>query len=170
MLPVVGDARQDLPGPWQRRAEPDVGQRQRIALVRKALEGRAQALETVDDALHRRLRRVTARHGVGDVDDPALGEHAGQDLARRRLEEYELHGFLTTRDYAAIASAAQHSCTLVMVVLGLILLLVGRVPWVGRLPGDIYVPLGNWSFYFPLATCLIVSVILTLLFSLFGRR
>ena len=59
---------------------------------------------------------------------------------------------------------------LVMVVLGLILLLVGRVPWLGRLPGDIYVQRGNWSFYFPLSTCLIVSVILTLLFSLFGRR
>ena len=61
-----------------------------------------------------------------------------------------------------------------MVYLGLILLvagnLSGKVPWLGRLPGDIHIQRGNWSFYFPLVTCLIVSIVLTLLFSLFGRR
>ncbi|HSB42836.1 MAG TPA: DUF2905 domain-containing protein [Methylomirabilota bacterium] len=63
---------------------------------------------------------------------------------------------------------------LVMVLLGLVLLvagnLSGKVPWLGRLPGDIYVERGSWTFYFPLATCLLVSLLLTLLFSLFGRR
>jgi len=54
---------------------------------------------------------------------------------------------------------------LVMVMLGVILLSVGRVPGLGRLPGDICVQRGNWSFYFPLATCVIVSVVLTLLFA-----
>lgn len=61
-----------------------------------------------------------------------------------------------------------------MVLLGVILLvagnLSGKVPWLGRLPGDIHIQRGNWSFYFPLATCLIISLVLTLLFSLFGRR
>jgi hypothetical protein len=61
-----------------------------------------------------------------------------------------------------------------MVLLGLILVfagnLSGKVPWLGRLPGDIHIQRGNWSFYFPLVTCLIISIILTLLFSLFGRR
>jgi len=61
-----------------------------------------------------------------------------------------------------------------MVVVGGVLLLagnlLGKVPWLGRLPGDIYVQRGNWSFYFPLATCIVVSILLTLLFSLFGRR
>jgi hypothetical protein len=61
-----------------------------------------------------------------------------------------------------------------MVLLGLILVfagnLSGKVPWLGRLPGDIHIERGNWSFYFPLVTCLIISIILTLLFSLFGRR
>jgi hypothetical protein len=61
-----------------------------------------------------------------------------------------------------------------MVLLGLILLvagnLSGKVPWLARLPGDIHIQRGNWSFYFPLATCLIISLVLTLLFSLFGRR
>lgn len=61
-----------------------------------------------------------------------------------------------------------------MVLLGLALLAVGqfadKVPWLGRLPGDIHIQRGNWSFYFPLVTCLLISVVLTLLFSLFGRR
>ena len=61
-----------------------------------------------------------------------------------------------------------------MILLGLVLLVAGhfsgKVPWLGRLPGDIYIERGSWTFYFPLATCLIVSVVLTLLFSLFGRR
>jgi hypothetical protein len=63
---------------------------------------------------------------------------------------------------------------LVMVLLGVVLLVAGhfsgKVPWLGRLPGDIYIQRGGWTFYFPLATCLIVSVVLTLLFSLFSRR
>src|SRR5438045_7705422 len=52
-----------------------------------------------------------------------------------------------------------------MVILGAILLvagnLSGKVPWLGRLPGDIYIRRDNWTFYFPLATSLIVSLILT---------
>ncbi len=45
---------------------------------------------------------------------------------------------------------------------GLALVLAGRVPWLGRLPGDIHVQRGNWTFYFPLATSLLLSVVLTL--------
>jgi hypothetical protein len=55
-------------------------------------------------------------------------------------------------------------------VVGLVLMAAGRVPWIGRLPGDIHVQRGNWSFYFPLATSLLLSVILTLIFWLIGRR
>ncbi len=61
-----------------------------------------------------------------------------------------------------------------MVVVGGVLLLAGnlfgKVPWLGRLPGDIHVQRGNWSFYFPLATSILLSVVLSLLFWLFGRR
>jgi hypothetical protein len=53
---------------------------------------------------------------------------------------------------------------------GVVLVLVGRLPWIGRLPGDIYVQRGNWTFYFPLATSIVVSVVLTLVFWLIGRR
>jgi hypothetical protein len=58
----------------------------------------------------------------------------------------------------------------VIALAGLVIMVVGRVPWLGRLPGDIHIERGTWSFYFPLATSLLVSVLLTLLFWLFGRR
>jgi hypothetical protein len=50
--------------------------------------------------------------------------------------------------------------------LGLIMML--GVPF-GRLPGDIVVRRGNFSFYFPLATSIVLSIILTLLFAFFRR-
>jgi hypothetical protein len=59
---------------------------------------------------------------------------------------------------------------LLIAVVGVILLLVGRLPWLGRLPGDIHVQRGNWTFYFPLATSLLVSIVLTLIFWIIGRR
>lgn len=58
---------------------------------------------------------------------------------------------------------------LVLVGVGLLIGLAGRVPWIGRLPGDIVVRRGNFTFYFPLATSILVSLLLTLLFSLFRR-
>jgi hypothetical protein len=58
----------------------------------------------------------------------------------------------------------------VLAVVGGLLLLVGKVPFLGRLPGDIVIRRENWSFYFPLTTGIVISVLLTLIFSLFGRR
>jgi hypothetical protein len=58
----------------------------------------------------------------------------------------------------------------VLALVGGVLVLVGKVPFLGRLPGDIVVRREHWSFYFPLTTCIVISVLLTLLFSLFGRR
>jgi hypothetical protein len=59
---------------------------------------------------------------------------------------------------------------LLLVAAGALISLVGKVPWLGRLPGDIHVERGNWTFYFPLATSLLLSVALSLLFWLFGSR
>jgi hypothetical protein len=50
--------------------------------------------------------------------------------------------------------------------LGLLIML--GVPF-GRLPGDVMVRRGNFSFYFPLATSIVVSILLTLILSLFRR-
>ena len=54
--------------------------------------------------------------------------------------------------------------------IGGMLVLAGRVPWIGRLPGDVYIQRGSWSFYFPLATSLILSGLFTLIFWLWSRR
>jgi hypothetical protein len=59
---------------------------------------------------------------------------------------------------------------LLLVVVGGVLALGGRISWFGRLPGDIYVQRGNWSFYFPLATSVLVSVVLSFLVWLITRR
>jgi Protein of unknown function (DUF2905) len=50
----------------------------------------------------------------------------------------------------------------VLLVLGLILVLAGRIPWLGHLPGDIYIQRDRFTFYFPIVTCLIVSVLISL--------
>ncbi len=57
-----------------------------------------------------------------------------------------------------------------MIVLGGMLVLAGRLPGIGRLPGDILVRRGNFTFYFPLATCIVLSAALTLILALFSRR
>jgi len=63
-----------------------------------------------------------------------------------------------------------------LIVLGVILVVVGalfqlapKLPWLGRLPGDLSFKRGNFSFYFPLGTCILISIILTLIFWLFRR-
>jgi len=55
-----------------------------------------------------------------------------------------------------------------LVIVGFGLLMMVGLP-IGRLPGDFYVRRGNFSFYFPLASSIIVSIILTLLLAFFRR-
>ncbi len=49
------------------------------------------------------------------------------------------------------------------VFLGLILKLTGKFKWIGKLPGDIIIHKGNFTFYFPLVTCLLISLFLSLI-------
>jgi DUF2905 family protein len=56
-----------------------------------------------------------------------------------------------------------------LVALGLLLTLGARLPGVGRLPGDIAYRKGNFTFYFPLVTCILLSVVLTVLLRIFKR-
>jgi hypothetical protein len=56
-----------------------------------------------------------------------------------------------------------------VIFIGVIFLCLPRIPWIGRLPGDIYVKRDNYSFYFPLTTCLILSILASLLFRIFKR-
>ncbi|MDD5559055.1 DUF2905 domain-containing protein [Candidatus Methylomirabilis sp.] len=59
---------------------------------------------------------------------------------------------------------------LVLAAAGGLILFIGKVPFIGRLPGDIYLQRKNFSFYFPLTTSILLSILLTILFSLFRRR
>jgi len=56
-----------------------------------------------------------------------------------------------------------------LVVLGIFVSFFEKIPYLGKLPGDIYVKKGNFTFYFPLASCLLISVILSLIFYLISK-
>ena len=58
---------------------------------------------------------------------------------------------------------------LLIAAVGGLLLLSSKIGWIGRLPGDITIRRENFTFHFPLATCLLVSAILSLLFWLFRK-
>lgn len=64
-----------------------------------------------------------------------------------------------------------------LMVFGIIIFLVGgllaaggKVPWVGKLPGDIYIQKGNFTFFFPITTSIIISLMLSLLLIMLRRR
>jgi hypothetical protein len=59
---------------------------------------------------------------------------------------------------------------LVVVALGVVLVVFGRVPGLGRLPGDFSIQRGNWACFFPLGTSIVLSVVLTVVLGLIGRR
>jgi Protein of unknown function (DUF2905) len=58
---------------------------------------------------------------------------------------------------------------LVLVALGLIFSFGGKIPWLGHLPGDIYIQRERFTFYFPLTTCILISAVITLVLYLFRR-
>lgn len=58
----------------------------------------------------------------------------------------------------------------VIILLGVILTFAGKIPGVGKLPGDILIKKENFTFYFPLATCIIISIVLSLILYFFNRR
>ncbi|MBN1291538.1 MAG: DUF2905 domain-containing protein [Candidatus Latescibacteria bacterium] len=59
---------------------------------------------------------------------------------------------------------------IVLVVAGLAMIYIGKIPFPGRLPGDINIYGKNWSFHFPIVTGLIISLILTIIFTILFRR
>ncbi len=59
---------------------------------------------------------------------------------------------------------------IIIIVFGLILTLVPKIPYLGKLPGDIYIKKDNFVFYFPLGTSILISIFLTLLLNLLFRK
>jgi DUF2905 family protein len=58
---------------------------------------------------------------------------------------------------------------LLIAAFGAAIWLFADVPIAGRLPGDIYIRRGNFTFYFPIVTCILISIVISLLFALMRR-
>lgn len=59
---------------------------------------------------------------------------------------------------------------ILIVLIGIAVLFAGKIPYIGRLPGDINIHGRNWSLHAPIVTGLIISLILTIILNLFFRR
>jgi len=57
----------------------------------------------------------------------------------------------------------------ILIFLGLIFSFAGKIPYLGKLPGDIYIKRENFTFYFPITTCILISIILSVIFYLIFR-
>lgn len=58
----------------------------------------------------------------------------------------------------------------IMIVVGVFFLFGNKIPFLGKLPGDVAVQKKNFSFYFPITTCIIISIILSLIMWLLGKK
>lgn len=58
---------------------------------------------------------------------------------------------------------------LILLGVGVILSMVGKLPWLGNLPGDITIQRGRFTFYFPITTCIVVSAVISLVLYFFRR-
>jgi len=56
-----------------------------------------------------------------------------------------------------------------IILIGVLLVIGEKIPWIGRLPGDIIIRKKNFTFYFPIVTSILISIILTLFFMLFRK-
>jgi len=56
-----------------------------------------------------------------------------------------------------------------LILLGVILIFIPKVPYLGKLPGDIYIKKENFNFYFPLTSCLIISFIVSFIIWFFKK-
>ena len=59
---------------------------------------------------------------------------------------------------------------IIFIVLGILLYCLGKIPGIGKLPGDIVIKRENFTFYFPLTTSLLISLIATFILWLWNRR
>ena len=58
----------------------------------------------------------------------------------------------------------------ILILVGAATILLGKMPWLGRLPGDIYIERRNFTFFFPLTTSILISVMLSLVLYFLSRR
>ena len=56
---------------------------------------------------------------------------------------------------------------IILAIIGFLLMALGKLPFFGKLPGDVVIRRGNSTFFFPIVTCILVSIVLTVLVNLF---
>ncbi len=59
---------------------------------------------------------------------------------------------------------------LLLAILGVVFIFGNKLPFVGRLPGDIAIERKNYSFYFPVATCIVISIVMSFILWLFSKK
>ena len=59
---------------------------------------------------------------------------------------------------------------LVIAIVGILMVMGEKIPWIGRLPGDFTIKGEKFTFYFPIATSILISVVLSLIFWFIGRK
>ncbi len=59
---------------------------------------------------------------------------------------------------------------ILLIIIGIILIFIHKIPLIGRLPGDIHIQRKNFTLYFPITTCIVISLILTLIMYLLHKR
>lgn len=59
---------------------------------------------------------------------------------------------------------------LILIGAGLLLTFMHKIPFLDRLPGDVYIQRKNFTFYFPITTSILISIVLSLIFWLWSRR
>jgi len=59
---------------------------------------------------------------------------------------------------------------ILLIIIGIILIFIHKIPLIGRLPGDIHIQRKNFTLYFPITTCIMISLILTLIMYLLHKR
>ena len=58
---------------------------------------------------------------------------------------------------------------IVIIALGALFTFGGKIPWLGHLPGDIYIQRDRFNFYFPIATCIVISILISVVLYFFRR-
>jgi Zn-dependent protease with chaperone function len=59
---------------------------------------------------------------------------------------------------------------IILTAAGILFMFGAKIPWFGKLPGDIYIKKENFTFYFPLATSILLSVILSIVMLFISRK
>jgi hypothetical protein len=98
----------------------------------------------------------------------------GQRLEYREADGNEIP--LSCSSCLRLQVSAMRDMGKLLLVVGIVTALLGFLfwsglapRWLGRLPGDIRIERGNSTFYFPIVTCIIISIVLSLIFSIFRR-